>query len=192
MLRILPIWIALLTCSCSEKVIESEQSLVGAKRLPAADVLTRETLIIRDNTNEAHAYQYELAPTGSLSITRYDLDKNGLLQKFASKQTFRITSREDAIARKLLSRLRPEELEGMGVSVPPQGCTQQKLHASGDYAVVFISPGTKKGAQDDQIGIFLSGYPKTCAIEACCTAPAALAAHTVVRQAIQQLVKGAK
>lgn len=192
MFRSLLIWVALLTCSCSEQTNESEQSLVGAKRLPTTSVLATETLTIRDNTNDAHAYEYELTPADALLITRYDRDANGFVQKITNKQISQVPSYDAAIARNLLRRLRPEELEGMGVIVPPEGCKRQQLHANGDYVVAFTSAGTGKGSQGGRIGIFQSGYAKTCDNLACCTTPAAVTAHKVVRQAIQQLVKGTK
>jgi hypothetical protein len=154
--------------------------------------LARETLVIVDHTNDAHAYEYELDPSGGLSLTRYDRDEHGFLQKFESKDTYHVSSHDAAVTRKLLRRLRPEKLEGMGVNVPPQGCPQQQLHASGDFAVAFIEPGREQASHDDRIGIFLSGYNEKCGSLACCTAPAARNAHLIVRKAIQQLVKAAR
>jgi hypothetical protein len=176
----------LLACSCNSEVREPNRSLVGAKLLPSDPTLAQETLIVTDDSKKSETVQYELRHDGLLSIVRHRSDPYGNLKPDGETQV-RVSPRVAAEVRRLLRRVRPEQLEGITQNVPPEGCRRQDLHPTGEFSVAFVDPGPSLATTDDRIGVFLLGHVTACQSAACCTAPAAFEARRVVRAALEIL-----
>lgn len=151
--------VSLLCVSCSNAAIDPSQSLVGAKELPSATALARETLFITRGGHDwgGDSLSYELRPDDSLIITHSYLDDGMPKAAVKGKEAIRISHAVATQVRKLMWRVRPSTLEGQGLDkdeVRPIGCERRGPHDFAEVGVAFIDeadPGTTK---DDRVGVF--------------------------------------
>jgi hypothetical protein len=177
--------VPLLCISCKDAAIEPSQSLVGAKELPSATALARETFYI---TRGGGAYggdtlSYEWRPDETLLITHTFSDGRGTGDVVRGKETLHISPEVAAQVRQLLWRVRPAKLEGVEQDARPTGCERQGPHDFGEVTVGFVNEGDAPGIKDDQVGIFELPTAESC------NTPAAVEARAVVRRALQLLPK---
>ncbi len=152
----------LLLTSCDRPAIQPGESLVGAKNLPPARVLSRE--IVQINTGfdgfSPGMLSYELRPDNTLEVSLT------FRPKFADKKfgpdIFHLPPKVAAQARQSLWRLRPEQLQGVAYETYPVGCSRPPSDISPDASVVFIAEGPKPGVEDDRVGIFAEPRYSTC------------------------------
>lgn len=146
---------SLLCASCQRSAIEPSQSLVGAKRLPSAQVLSRETILINRGfgTLTPGHLTYELRPDDALAVTFYAKDWATVL----ASELFHLPSRNAAEARQKLWRLRPATLRGIEWEKAPAECPPPPTDTFPETTVAFIAEGPKPGVEDDHIG--LTGLP---------------------------------
>lgn len=156
--------IALSACRDGSAIKPSE-SLVGAKALPTAKVLSREVIQINRRLSgwpsAPGTLEYDLQPDNSLSITHTKVDRNWN-RLIAGQEMLHLSSNTAAQARRMLWRLRPETLQGIEVEKRPIGCPPPPIDASPAFFVDFISEGPKPGVADDKVGIVLVPYPEHC------------------------------
>ncbi len=153
----------LLTSACGEPALKPSESLVGAKELPSVRDLSREIIQINRGFGSASVgfLSYELRPDGTLAVTH----EERLRDKVVASETFQLAPEVAARARRMLWRLRPATLEGQGLTkdeTTPMGCQRQGPHDFGEFAVVFIDEGQKRGIEDDQLGAFDLPYGDSC------------------------------
>ena len=163
--RISAVAASLLCLSCHRPAIEPSQSLVAAKNLPTAEVLSRETIQINRGLGSwpsaPGSLEYELRPDGSLTVTHKKFDRD-FHQITVGQQTFRLAQSAAMAARRLLWRLRPEPLQGITVEALPIGCPHPPIDAPPEFFVDFISEGPKPGIADDKLGIVFLPYADDC------------------------------
>lgn len=146
---------SLLCASCDRPAIDASQSLVGAKQLPSAKVLSREMIEInRAFFEPGPRLIFHLLPNNSLTITLTDWDRQGRGQVIEGKESVQISSDAAVQLRRLLWRVRPEKLQGMGSVTEPDGCPQPPTDELPKFTVGFIAEGPKPGSDDDKVGIF--------------------------------------
>ena len=152
--------VSLFCASCHRPAIDPSQSLVGAKTLPPARVLSRETIQISRATRSSTSGPliYELRPDGRLSVTLMGSD----LKTPISHQTFHLQSDVAARARRALWRVRPGELKGLQWINPPTDCPQPPTDTHSEVTVAFIAEGPKPGIDDDRVGVFDLPYKSIC------------------------------
>ncbi len=113
--------VSLLCVSCSGAAIEPSQSLVGAKELPSAKALSRETFYItRGGEDGGDALSYEWRPDNSLTVT-HTFSDNSARQTVKGRETLRVDPEIAMQIRQLLWRVRPAKLEGMEQDEHPVG-----------------------------------------------------------------------
>lgn len=177
--------VTLLCASCDDVAIERSQSLVGAKALPSATSLARETFYITRGGGAygGDALSYEWRPDDSLLVTHTFSDGRGTGEVVRGKETLHISAEVAAQVRRLLWRVRPAKLEGVEQDARPTGCKRQGPHDFGEVTIGFVNHGDAREFEDDVVGIF--ELPTT---ESCNT-PAVVEARAVVRLALQLLPK---
>jgi len=147
---------ALLLASCNRSSSGAGTSLVGAKKLPPESQLSNETIEIvpasAPGAESANLY-YDLRPDNSLSVTLSHWTRQAHGEVVDGRDTFQLSPSDAFETRRLLWRLRPEELEGVGSVNQPVGCPRPPVDASPLYSVAFIAEGAKPGLKDDLIGI---------------------------------------
>lgn len=174
---------ALFCVSCNDPAIEPTQSLVGAKELPSAEALSRETLYISRGGGPygGHSLSYEWRPNDSITVTHDFSDGRGGGETRGS-ENLRISSEVAAEARRLLWRVRPAKFEGVeNYGTRPIGCERKGPHDFGEVAVAFINEGQSRGREDDQIGIFELPDRQSC------NTPAAVEARKVMQRVLKLL-----
>lgn len=147
--------------SCQRSAIDPSESLVGAKQLPSRQALSRETIEINFGFGDISPgfLSYQLRPDNKLVISL--TDRNREPDSVLIEETFQLTSMTAAKARKMLWRVRPQEMQGMEWQTRPLGCELQGPHDFGQLAVVFDTeaPGVDL---DDRLGIFELPRPESC------------------------------
>lgn len=155
--RYAPLLAAWLLASCDGPAIDPSESLVGAKSLPSARELSRETIQINPMssawTADAQRLSYELRPDNSLSVTLSHWDLGGRDEVIDGRETFHLSGSVASQARRLLWRVRPEPLQGIEWIIRPTGCPPPPTDTFGD-SVVFISGNPEAGTTDRKIGVF--------------------------------------
>lgn len=145
----------LLCISCQRSAIDPSQSLVGARKLPPADVLSREFIEMdRMFGDPGPRLILQLSADDSLTVTLTDWDRKQLKQFIVGKQLLRLSRDTAGTARRLLWRVRPENLAGMASSTQPIGCSPPPPDETPDYTVGFIADGLKSRVEDEHVGIF--------------------------------------
>lgn len=182
--RALLLTAALFCVSCDDSAIDPSHSLVGAKSLPPANELSRETIQINRGYGDISIafLSYELLPDDRLIVTLTDrnLEKDVVL----GKDTFQLTPEIAADARRMLWRLRPDELQrfdegGFESETRPVGCYRRGPHDFGELAIVFFVEGSQEGVDDDRLGVFEMPHPSSC------RSPAALRARETIEHVMQ-------
>lgn len=150
----------LLTSACERSAIDPSQSLVDAKHLPPAKVLSREIIYLSRGYGSPNSRRlsYELHPDNSLVVTL--TAKN--FHTTQDQQTFRLSPSIAANARQSLWRLRPEELKGVEWETKPTGCRSDVTDDFPEFAVAFIAEGPKPGVEDDRVGATSIPYRSSC------------------------------
>ena len=182
----LPLFAVPLLCvSCSDAAIEPSQSLVGAKELPSATALARETFYITRGGGAygGDALSYEWRPDNALLVTHTFSDGRGPGEVVRGKETLHVAPEVAAEVRQLLWRVRPAKLEGVEQDARPTGCKRQGPHDFGEVTIGFVNEGDASGIEDDQVGIFELPTADSC------NTPAAVEARAVVQRALQLLPK---
>lgn len=179
--------VSLLCISCREGAGEPYDSLVDAKAPPSAKALSREVVYISRGGGAygGDALDYEWRPDNSLTIT-HKFSGRSARQTIKGREILRITPEVAAEVRRLLSRVRPANFEGVEQDQRPIGCERQGPHDFGDIVIVFVNqddPAMPYEAEDDRIGRFELPVPSSC------NTPAAVEARKVVWQALQSLPK---
>ena len=177
--------ISLLCVSCRDAPTEEPRSLVGAKELPSAKTLARETLYITRGGGPygGHSLSYEWRPDGSITVTHQFSDGRGGGETRGA-ENLSISPEAAAEARRLLWRVRPAKFEGVeNYGTRPIGCERKGPHDFGEVAVAFTNEGQSSGMEDDQIGIFELPDPQSC------NTPAAVEAMNVIQRVLQLLPK---
>lgn len=175
--------VSLLCVSCNDATIEQSRSLVGAKGLPSAKTLARETLYISRGGGPygGHRLSYEWRPDDKITVTHDFSDGSGGGETRGT-ENLQIPSEAAAEARRLLWRVRPAKFEGVeNYGTRPIGCERKGPHDFGEVAVAFIHEGQSNGIEDDQIGIFELPDPQSC------NTPAAVEARRVIQRVLQLL-----
>lgn len=177
---------ATLCVSCNDPAIEPSKSLVGARKLPSAAALSRETLYITRGGSDwgGASLTYELRPDHSLTVTHTYSDGRNHGIAVRGKETLGVSPEVAAQVRQLFWRLRPAQLDGQGLEkgeVRPLGCERQGPHDFGEVTVAFISEGDTTGIEDDRVGAFELPSPDSC------NTPAATEARKVAWQALRLL-----
>jgi hypothetical protein len=172
---------SLLCVSCEGGAIEPSQSLVGAERLPSAKALAREILYIArgGGPDGGDALSYEWHPDDLLTVTHTFSDEGGAGEIVKGKDILRLAPDVAAEARRLLWRVRPASLEGVGQDARPAGCRRRGPHDFGEVIVGFIDKGDEADTGDDRVGIFQLPTRESC------NTPAAIEARKVVWRALQ-------
>jgi len=143
----------LLCVSCDQSAISPSQSLVGAKSLPTAAELSKETIEINTGFGDIGPgfLSYELKSDNSLTITLTAPDRDQIL----GQDKFRLAPDVADNARRMLWQVRPEKLEGIDAwATRPIACYRQYDHDFGELAVVFIAKGPGPGIAHDRVGVF--------------------------------------
>ena len=154
-----------LLASCDRPAIEASQSLVGAKELPTARELSRETIQMNEGFGGdgfgTHLLSYELRPNNELAVKHYErsIEKGEVVR---GSETFNLSTDVADRARRSLWRMRPSDLKGLDYEIRPVGCKQQWDHDFGDYTFLFIKEGGESGVRDDLLGVSLIPEPESC------------------------------
>jgi hypothetical protein len=148
--------VSLLAGSCHRPAIDPAQSLVGAKSLPAASVLSREIIEINRGVGswDGNGLSYDLRPDNTLTVTL-----TGRGDSVKAKESFQLSSDVAAAARRMLWRVRPENLEGIEQAVLPSGCHSPPVDAGSEYSVIFIPADSG----NQRLGVLLLPYARDCA-----------------------------
>lgn len=158
---------ALLLCfACEGPAIEASQSLVGARTLPTASALSKETVTVSRGSGGLgygeHRLLYALGPDDRLVVTHFHQPRDAKV----GEETFQLPSATADAARRMLWRLRPETLTGIEQDTRPEGCERQGPHDFGERWIVFMEEGPDPGVEDDAVGITELPYPSSCDTEA--------------------------
>jgi hypothetical protein len=147
---------ALLCASCQRPAGSAGESLVGAKKLPAEQQLSRETIEIVpaswDAPEAPHVY-FDLRPDDSLTVTLSHWAEKAHSEVIDGRDTFHLSPADASKARRRLWQLRPQELTGVESITRPTDCPPPPTDTFPDYSVAFIAEGPKPGVKDDLIGI---------------------------------------
>jgi hypothetical protein len=130
---------------------------VGAKSIPSAHELSRETIEIIPGSSpwvNAPRLSYEIHPDNSLDVTLSHWSTGVHDDVIDAKEVFHLKPNTASDVRHLLWRLRPEELKGVEWQIRPVGCPPPPTDTGSDYSVAFISVGPRPGVQDDRVGVF--------------------------------------
>ena len=161
MLLLIPMGISLV--GCSDQPVKQADRLVDGIALPSEKMLSRETIEINrgfggDGFGE-HFLSYELAPDNSLAVT-HTFRPN---EQVVGREVFFLDHEVAMKARKLLWRLRPDDLQGVDTYVRPSGCVQRWVHDTPEIAVGFA-------ASREMVGVFDLPRPASCETAAAKTA----------------------
>lgn len=132
----------------------SSDSLVGARNLPSAAELGRETIQInRDSAigRQNHYLTYELKPNNSLTVTHALDGYQG--DQVVGSESFQLAAGRASEIRKVLTGFRPAKLQGVEYLVYPVGC-EPPIDGGTEVAIAFFGGG-------DKIGIFALPYDCT-------------------------------
>lgn len=149
-------WIAvLLLVGCDKPAIDSSQSLVGAKKLPSAKILSREVIQINRGFGALTSdwLSYELQPDNTLTITLTHRERVTPKDIIQGKETFELSPSAASQVRNDLWRLRSATLQGADWAVRPADCPEPPTDAFPEVAVAFIAEGPKPGIEDDLVGV---------------------------------------
>jgi hypothetical protein len=152
--------------ACSDgSAIKASESLVGAKDLPNAKVLSNEIIHINRGFDrwptDPGALEYDLQPDNSVSITHVKIGGNWK-RVVVGRETLHLPSDAASQARRMLWRLRPSTLQGIQVETRPLGCPAPPTDSSPAFFVDFISEGPKPGIADDKLGIVSVPNQRVC------------------------------
>lgn len=151
--RAASIFILVLFCvSCDRPAIDPSKSLVGAKKLPPARVLSRETIYIARGYGALTPGRlaYELHPDNKLEVTF--TGKN--LSTVIDRETFNLDANLAAALRRSLWPVRPEQLQGVQWDTMPTGCQNIPTDTFPEVTVAFVAEGPEPGVEDDRVGVF--------------------------------------
>jgi hypothetical protein len=177
---------AILCGSCGDQGSRGTDSLVGATKLPSAEVLSRETLYITRGSNGGGGDRlaYELRPGDSLAITHTYFDPRTFKVEVRAKDAFRVRPEVTARFRRLMWRVRPERLGRiLDNEVRPLGCKRRGPHDFGEVSIAFINEGAAETAKDLPTALFELPWPDSCHTRA------AKVARKAVREALGLLPK---
>lgn len=163
--------------SCAGSAIDRSRSLVGAKSLPPASTLARETIQIdlrRDKGPTRKTY-YELKPDGTWTATALAAD---MRKRFGSKSVHLDAKQADS-AREKLWRLRPAELGGLGIFQVPTNCPAWQVGSSPFASVGFMGHGSRPGKE--QVGMVNLPSAENC------NSPDAIAARALIEEVMSKL-----
>jgi hypothetical protein len=140
--------------ACDKPAIDASQSLVGAKQLPVASVLSREVIYVNRGSvgPTSDSLSYELRPDNTLIITLTHRDTDTFKEVTDGKETFDLSSNVASQARHGLWRLRPATLQGIEWLVRPADCPPPPTDTFPEATVAFIDKGAKPGVEDDRLG----------------------------------------
>ena len=151
------LWVAtaLLVSACDKPAIDPSESLVDAKELPTARVLSREVIQINQGFGSLNStlLSYELRPDNTLTITLTHRDYDTQKEVTDGKETFDISSNVASEARRDLWRLRPATLQGIESVLRPRDCPPPPTDTFPMAAIAFIAEGPKPGVEDDRLGV---------------------------------------
>jgi hypothetical protein len=135
--------VSLLSGGCEQSKVKTPESLVGAKHLPSASELSRETIQINrwGGPRRDHLLTYELRPDNSLIVTHL------LRDKVLAREAFALAPDAAGKVRSTLSRVRPEALRGIEYVGRPVGC-QPPTDSGDEVAIAFIDERNKIGIFD--------------------------------------------
>jgi hypothetical protein len=150
----------LFLASCDRPAIDPSQSLVGAKQLPSAKILSREIIQINRgmDTVSPGPLTYELRPDDGLTITWYARD----WKTVRAVENHHLSSDVAAQVRTALWRLRPEILEGIEQEIRPADCPPPPTDTSPEATVVFLPESPKPSVAHLVLGIVDIPYESTC------------------------------
>jgi hypothetical protein len=173
---------ALFLISCDRPAIEPSQSLVGAKELPSSTTLSREIIYISRGFGwDSHdLLSYELRPDDVLTVT-YDHTDRDTLKKISRKDIFHLSSNVTQRTRRMLWRVRPEQLKGIEWETKPVGCRSDRTDDFPEISVGFVAEGPKPGIEDDRLGLFVLPYPSSCSTRS------AVEVRSLMHQVLQSL-----
>lgn len=171
--------------ACHRSAIEPSQSLVGAKQLPSAKTLSRETVQINSggfgllSPMSPGDLTYELRSDDSLWIKHTKYDPKTIKYVTIGQETIRLPSDVATRVKRMLWRLRPERLEGIEHITLPLGCPPPPIDSSPDFFLDFIAEGQNSDHPDDRVAIVNLPNASNCG-----TSQAA-DARNLVRKALQ-------
>jgi hypothetical protein len=143
------LWIValLLSGGCEQSKVKAPESLVGAKHLPSASKLSRETIQINrwGGPRRDHLLTYELRPDNSLIVTHILQEPGG--DKALAREAFALAPDAARQVRSTLSRVHPEALRGIEYVGYPVGC-QPPTDSVDEVAIAFIDERKKIGIFD--------------------------------------------
>jgi hypothetical protein len=151
------LWVAamLLVSACDKPAIDPSQSLVGAKQLPTARILSREVIEINRGFGSltSSLLSYELRPDNTLIITLTHRDRDNSKEVADGKETFDLSSNVASQARHDLWRLRPATLQSVEWVVRPADCPPPPTDTFPQAAVAFIAEAPKSRVEDRRVGV---------------------------------------
>jgi hypothetical protein len=145
----------LLVC-CDRPAIDPTESLVGAKQLPPARTLSRESIQINRGLGSLAPgfLSYELRPDDTLTVTFYAKDWTTILLS----ERFQLAPDIATRTRHELWRFRPEHLRGVQWDILPTDCPQQPIDSTPEFTVAFIADN----GQHNRIGVVYLPYSSNC------------------------------
>jgi hypothetical protein len=150
-------WIAaaLMVSACDKPAIDPSQSLVGAKQLPTARVLSREVIQINRGFGgvTTSLLSYELRPDDALTITLTHRDHDTFKQVTDGRERIDLPAGLASQARHDLWRLRPATLQGIERVVRPADCPPPPTDTFPEAAIAFIAEGPKPRVENDRLGV---------------------------------------
>lgn len=175
---------AILCGSCGDQGSRQTVSLVGAAKLPSAEVLSRETLYITRGFSGGGGDRlaYEIRPTDLIIITHTYFEPRTLKDDILAKDAFRLRPEVAARFRQLMWRVRPERLgRVLDIEVRPLGCKRRGPHNFGEVGIAFIDEDDAVAAKDLPAALFELPWPDSCQTRA------AKEARKLVREALRLL-----
>jgi hypothetical protein len=165
----------LLAAACDGSPIDPSRSLVGAKKLPSAQMLARETIQIEREFGGPGAQRltFQLRPDDKLTII---LAAATDPQTQSKTQTFHLSSGIAEDARSNLWRVRPEQ-QGAGVNLPSD-CPPRSAANAPALTVVFTSPTPNARFDNSHRAVF--GLPP----QSVCNTEKAKEARNLIRSVI--------
>jgi hypothetical protein len=173
----------LMTASCDRPAIDPSESLVGAKQLPTAGVLSREAIQINRGFGSISPglLSYELRPNNTLIITLTHRDRATFKEVTDGRETFHLPPNMASQARRALWRLRPETLRGLDWVTRPSDCPAPPTDTFPESTVVFIAEGPNLDIDADRIAVVDVPYLSIC------HARQSVEAHGLVERVLQSL-----
>lgn len=146
--------------ACDRPAIPASESLVGARQLPSASELSKETIRFFYGEDQSLSRQlaYDLTPDGHWDLVIYDI-KGG---RELIRKSFRLEADRVRSIRKKLWRLRPEKLDGLANLHDPSDCPPPPTDTAPEISVGFIDKGPKPDISDDRIGVFTLPHKEIC------------------------------